>query len=89
MKKLQDRLRYVEREITSQKLIDHGYPVFVRNTPIHTGNARRRTTKDNDEIRAEYPYAARLDQGYSRQSPDGMVQPTIKAIREYIRKVIG
>lgn len=84
-----DRLTSLKKNITAKALIDVGYPVFVKNTPIDTGNARRRTTKTNNSIEASYPYAKRLDEGYSHQSPDGMVKPTLKAMTDYIRKQIG
>lgn len=84
-----DRLKYIEKSITSKELIDVGYPVFLKNTPIDTGNARRHTTKTTSSIDANYPYAQRLDNGYSKQSPHGMVQPTIDAMRTYINKKLG
>lgn len=50
---------------------------FIKNTPVKTGNARRRTRLENeDTIVANYPYAQKLDEGYSKQSPAGMVKPT-------------
>ena len=83
------RLKMISKEITNQKLVDVGFPVFVNNTPIKTGNARRRTVKTTDEIDANYPYALRLENGWSRQSPQGMVKPTLRAIRDYIKKTLG
>lgn len=56
--------------------------VFVDNTPVRTGNARRNTGLSGTTIRADYPYASRLDEGYSRQSPQGMVAPTEKWIQQ-------
>ena len=83
------RLTYIQKELTSQKLVDVGFPVFVNETPIRSGNARRKTSKDSDEIKALYPYAVKLDQGYSTESPNGMTKPTIKAIRDYVRRTLG
>jgi len=83
------RLELVAKNITSEKLLDVGYPVFVAKTPKQTGNARRHTVKGKNEIRAEYPYAKRLDDGYSSQNRDGMTKPTIAAIRDYIKKTLG
>jgi len=83
------RLEFIAKNITSKQLTDVAYPVFVANTPIKTGNARRHTIKGTDEIRAEYPYAQRLDAGWSRQSPDGMTKPTIAAVQAYIKKTLG
>lgn len=50
--------------------------VFVQNTPVRTGNARRNTKRNKDTIVANYPYAKRLDEGYSKQRPEGMTKPT-------------
>lgn len=88
-KRLQDRIKQIKQVLDPNNLANVGYPVFVRNTPIKTGNARRNTTKGNGEIEASYPYAHRLDNGWSRQSPNGMVTPTITAIRAYIKKQLG
>lgn len=54
--------------------------VFKSATPILTGNARNRTTVNGNVIKANYPYARRLDQGYSPKAPKGMIQPTIEYI---------
>lgn len=65
------------------------YGVFYSNTPIKTGNARRKTRlENNDTIAANYPYAKRLDEGYSKQSPEGMVTPTEKFLRKRIREIL-
>ena len=65
------------------KIPKQAYDYFVKTTPIATGNARSKTALINrNMIRASYPYAERLDTGYSRQSPDGMVQPTIDHIEK-------
>jgi hypothetical protein len=42
------------------------YKEFVKNTPIRSGNARRKTRLQKDTIIAAYPYAQRLDEGYSK-----------------------
>ena len=83
------RLEFIAKNITSKQLTDVAYPVFVANTPIRTGNARRRTVKGTDEIDANYPYAQRLDNGWSRQSPQGMTKPTIAAVQAYVKKTLG
>lgn len=71
------------------KLPDEAYDVFRDETPIKTGNARSKTRLRGDVIDANYPYAGRLDNGYSRQSPRGMVQPTIEFLRKRVRQIIG
>lgn len=64
----------------------HGF--FVKSTPRKSGNARSRTTLNSDEIRANYPYARRLDKGWSKQAPRGMVKPTIDFIQRVIRGIM-
>jgi hypothetical protein len=58
---------------------------FQSITPIDTGNARRSTDIRGNEIQANYPYANRLNEGYSRQARQGMTNPTIDWIRTYLR----
>lgn len=66
------------------------YVFFVKQTPVRSGNARRNTKLQNKtEIQANYPYAQRLDQGYSKQSPKGMVQPTIDFIRKRVKEILA
>lgn len=84
-----NRLNKIKQELTAEKLTTVAYEAFVKNTPIRTGNARKNTNKGNSEIKANYNYATRLNAGASRQSPDGMVNPTIKALRAYINKQLG
>jgi hypothetical protein len=84
-----NRLNQISKNITSEQLTAVAFPVFVKNTPVRSGNARRHTTKTANEIDASYPYAQRLDHGWSRQSPNGMVKPTVQAVRDYIRTTLG
>lgn len=84
-----DRLNKIQTLINTKKLIDVAYSSFVDHTPIKTGNARHHTLKTDTEILASYPYAKRLDNGWSKQSPNGMVKPTIATIRDYIKKTLG
>lgn len=59
------------------------YTYWRNITPIRSGNARRKTNLVGDTIKAKYPYAQRLDEGWSKQAPRGMFEPTW----EYIKKV--
>jgi hypothetical protein len=70
------------------KLPQEAYKVFKDNTPIKTGNARRKTRLSGDTIRADYPYAEKLNEGYSKQAPQGMVTPTEKFLRKRIREIL-
>lgn len=64
---------------------------FKRITPIRSGNARRRTRANQREIIADYPYAKRLDNGYSKQAPEGMTVPSYAYFRQqlnaYLRRI--
>ena len=64
---------------------------FRQLTPIarvNGGNARRRTQlKNNSEIVADYPYAQRLDEGWSKQAPRGMTEPFLKWSQRRIKEI--
>ena len=70
--------RVTKKEFDNIK--DDAYAFFVSSTPIKTGNARRRTDLVGNKIVGAYPYAQRLDEGWSKQSPDGMIGPTTEYI---------
>ena len=69
------------------KIPQEAHKEFVQLTPIDQGNARRRTTLNKDVITANYPYAQRLDSGYSKQAPKGMVKPLEQWLTKRIAKV--
>lgn len=71
------------------KLPDEAYKFFVKETPIRSGNARRNTRLRKNVINADYPYAQRLDEGYSKQSPQGMTQPTLDFVAERFNKIMS
>jgi len=79
--------RRIQRQLN--RLPDEAYDVFYKETPIRTGNARSKTRLRGNTIDANYPYAQRLDDGYSRQSPRGMIEPTMKYLRNRVRQIIG
>lgn len=72
------------------QLPEEAYKFFVQQTPVRSGNARRSTKLKNSKktIEANYPYAERLDEGYSKQSPKGMTDPTIDFISEEFIKIM-
>lgn len=76
------------KEVPDQ-VAEDAYKFFVAHTPIRTGNARRRTDLRGTTITADYPYAQRLDQGYSKQQPQGMTKPTEKEIERLLKKELG
>ena len=73
------------------KIPDEAYKVFVKETPVRTGNARRKTKLKNNKknIVADYAYAERLDNGWSKQSPEGMIKPTEEYIIDRFNKIIS
>ena len=81
------RIKQLNQQLNSKTMADQAFDVFYKNTPVRTGNARRHTGVRNSEIDAAYPYAGRLDDGYSKQSPRGMTEPTIKFLQDYVKKV--
>lgn len=63
---------------------------FIKSTPVRSGNARRNTKLKNDTtILANYAYAGRLDEGWSKQAPGGMTDPTIDFIEREVYRQIG
>jgi len=88
MSKISQRLKRVDEKLDKNEILDFAYGVFRDNTPVASGNAQRKTKKQGeDTIVADYPYAQRLERGYSKQSPDGMTKPTIQAVRKYLRGI--
>jgi len=80
--KMTARLARIQQEL--QAVPDQIYKYWLSQTPIRTGNARRRTRLNGKTIHAAYPYAVPLDEGSSKQSPRGMTQPT----EEYLARVL-
>jgi len=74
-----------------QRVVDQSFKFFVDHTPYRKGNARRSTHLDQTTIVADYPYAERLDEGYSKQAPAGMTEPTLREVdrlmAQEIRKI--
>ena len=80
---------FSEAEKVAKTLPKEAYDYFVDSTPIRTGNARRSTRLHSNTIDANYAYAERLDEGYSRQAPKGMTGPTEKFLEKRIDALIG
>lgn len=72
-------------------LIDEALEITKQNTPVASGNARNKTIKKRNKIVSNYAYAGRLNEGYSRQAPQGFTKPTIEQLddetRKYVRKI--
>ena len=80
MKKLED---------LPQDAMDKTYPQLKKETPIRSGNARNKTKQNRLKIKSNYPYAGRLDEGWSRQAPRGFTEPSIKYLDKTIQEKVG
>jgi hypothetical protein len=79
-------LKNIQRKLDN--LPKEAYQEFVKETPIRSGNARRKTKLKGKTIVADYAYAKRLDEGYSKQSPDGMTKPTEDFIQKRATQIM-
>ena len=79
-------LKKIQRKIDN--LPKEAFTEFVKETPIRSGNARRRTKLNGNRITAGYAYAKRLDEGYSKQSPEGMTKPTEDFIQKRMAQIL-
>lgn len=75
----------IRRELPT--IVREGHREFVRVTPKDTGNAKRKTDLIRNEIQGNYPYSVKLQNGYSKQAPDGMRDDAIARMRTVIRKI--
>lgn len=89
MTNITDRLDKVLKTLDSRNIAKQAHRTFKEVTPIRTGNARRNTNLRGNQIDADYPYALGLNEGASRQAPDGMTVPTIDAVRKYIERELN
>lgn len=85
--KLTDEVERIKRQLKA--VPQEAVKEFRSLTPIRSGNARRNTTLQGDTIRAHYPYAQRLDEGWSRQAPNGMTKPWEQWFRKRIKQIMG
>ena len=79
-------LSKIEKKIA--KIAKEAYQEFVKETPKRSGNARRSTKLVGNKIVAGYAYAKRLDEGYSKQSPEGMTKPTEDFIQKRMKEIL-
>lgn len=84
---IQLRLDQIKKDLKDSKLAKVGYDFFVQETPIKSGFARDNTLLKDHTIYANYAYAQRLDQGYSKQAPKGMTEPTVAHVQKYIKRM--
>ena len=69
------------------EMMDDGFPVLKKATPIDKGNARRNTVhRSSAKIESRYPYADRLNTGWSKQAPNGFTEPTLEHMEDFVDK---
>ena len=90
------RLRELSKELNQEKLAKFAHERFRQYTPEDTGNAKRNTKLNGNEIQTNYNYARVLDQGRgmrdgqmrgSTQAPKGMTKPTIDDLLKHIKEI--
>jgi hypothetical protein len=84
--KITSSLKNIQKKLDN--LPKEAFTEFVKDTPIRSGNARRKTKLNGNTITAGYAYAKRLDEGYSPQSPDGMTKPTEDFIKKRMAQIL-
>lgn len=98
MSNITNRLNKVQMTLNDRNIAQHAIDIFKEETPVDTGNARRRTMLKSNTIEADYPYAQVLNDGRrpttrgmrgSKQAPEGMTKPTIARLRDYVRDQLG
>lgn len=78
-------------EDLSRDVMKPAFKFYRNETPVRSGNARNKTKLRRNTIKSDYPYAGRLDEGWSKQAPKGFTEPSIdqldKLISNYIKRV--
>ena len=91
-KRAVDKL-FSQLEDLPSTVMEEGGEYFKSITPIDQGNAQNRTRTNakakNPVIKAKYGYAARLDEGWSKQAPKGMSKPTEDKLDQLVDKYIS
>ena len=57
--------------------------------PVNGGNAQSKTSTKDNVITADYGYAARLDEGWSKQRPQGMSTETVEVFESRVNQNLG
>ena len=79
-------LKNIQKKLNN--LPKEAFTEFVKETPIRSGNARRKSKLQGKTINANYAYAKRLDDGYSKQSPEGLSKPTEEFIKKRVAAIL-
>jgi hypothetical protein len=79
-------LQRIQKELS--QVPAKAYKYWESETPVRSGNARRSTRLQGETIKAKYPYATRLNEGYSKQAPQGMSEPTDRFITALVKRIM-
>ena len=84
VKEAMDQLRFaVDTKVSN--VAEQVETIARSKTPIKSGNARRnwntRKGRQGFTVDNRVPYIGRLEEGYSKQAPQGIIQPTLRAGR--------
>ena len=84
-----DKLMRQLREVPGDTM-KKAHPEMVKSTPVDTEYARNHTRLRGDtKIVADYGYAGRLDDGWSKkQAPKGFTEPTEDFIEDEVTRQI-
>lgn len=88
------RSRSQRQQLLLKRLPKEFEKVVVEETPIDSGHARRNTRLQNSNngngiIRSNYAYARRLNEGWSKQAPQGFVKPALEWLNNRINEIFG
>jgi hypothetical protein len=73
-------------------IVEELYKLLQANSPVKSGKFRRSWkmtgTKERVKITNPQPYGQRLEDGYSKQAPQGIIKPSINQVirQEKIRR---
>jgi hypothetical protein len=81
--------KFKNAQALKREVMRPAFDFFVKTTPIKTGNARRSTSLNDSTIDANYSYAGKLDDGYSKQAPKGMTEPALKELTRLVNQYIN
>jgi hypothetical protein len=88
MNQIPNKIDEIKRQLDTKALAKEGARYLKSITPIDKGGARTNTYAAGDEIVADYPYAGRLDDNYSKQTKgQGLIQPTIEYLEQLVTKI--
>lgn len=76
--------KFVQKVIDN--VLDDTIKIAKKHTPIDTGLARRSWRRKAKSVVNNTDYIIPLEDGHSRQSPDGIGRPTVKEVKANFKK---